>query len=206
MQPQEDNMDFPRCLKRAQNGDDEAQCRLGVLYGYGHGAVPQDWTKAIYWWEKAANQGNASAQCALGYCLMNGHGTVEQDGTDNSQERAVHWYKMAAMQHQHAHAEYNLGLCYDKGLGVVQNQNVAFTWYERAARQGHREAKSKLRKALKKRARQQSRINKRDASQALSSPVLQPRQNKLLQTFCYCPTNIKDIVDIESNVMDKIRM
>ena len=40
----------------------------------------------------------------------------------------------------HVAAQYNLGLLYENGLGVEQNENVAMAWYHRAAGLGHEAA------------------------------------------------------------------
>lgn len=145
---------FALCLKRAENGHDEAQCQLGVLYGYGHGAVPRDWTKALIWWERAAHQGNPAAQAALGYCWARGYGTK---GGRIDHDRAVFWYRKAVAGHKpYAHAQFRLGECYEQGQGVVQNHKEAMVWFTLAAGQGHREAKAKLRRAVKEERRRTS--------------------------------------------------
>ena len=56
---------------------------------------------------------------------------------------AVRYFRKAA-DHGHARAQYNLGLCYDKGEGVVQNNGEAVKWYRLAASQGHVGAKDAL--------------------------------------------------------------
>lgn len=43
-----------------------------------------------------------------------------------------------------AHAQYNLGLMYDQGHGVPQDDGEAVTWYRKAAAQGLAEAQSSL--------------------------------------------------------------
>ena len=43
-----------------------------------------------------------------------------------------------------AAAQYNLGLMYDKGLGVVQNYKTAVKWYTLAVEQGHASAQNNL--------------------------------------------------------------
>ena len=42
----------------AEQGDAEAQLRLGIMYSKGKG-VPQDYKEAAKWFRKAADQGNA---------------------------------------------------------------------------------------------------------------------------------------------------
>jgi TPR repeat protein len=44
----------------------------------------------------------------------------------------------------HALAQFNLGLAYDKGEGVIQDYKEAFKWYRRAAEQGHAYAQFNL--------------------------------------------------------------
>jgi hypothetical protein len=54
--------------------------------------VPQNYTRARYWFEKAAAQGYAAAQTNLGLFYSRGLG-VTQDYV-----RARHWYEKAAAQ------------------------------------------------------------------------------------------------------------
>ena len=52
-------------LKKAQQGDPEAQFNLGWCYANGQG-VKQDWQKAVEWYTKAAEQGLAEASRQFG--------------------------------------------------------------------------------------------------------------------------------------------
>ena len=56
---------FSKCLenilKRAENGDYNAQCYIGHLYLSGKG-VEQDFAKAKYWYNKVINQEGADAK------------------------------------------------------------------------------------------------------------------------------------------------
>ena len=56
---------------------------------------------------------------------------------------AVEWYRAAADQ-ELAPAQCNLGLCYQTGRGVAQNQQEAVKWFIRAARQGDKTAQHNL--------------------------------------------------------------
>ena len=69
--------DFNQTQRLANQGDALAQARLGVMYSKGEG-VPQDYSKAAQWIEKAANQDYADAQFRLGWMYFNGEG-VRQD-------------------------------------------------------------------------------------------------------------------------------
>ena len=50
------------------------------------------------------------------------------------QAEAVKWYRKAAEQNL-AKAQYNLGVCYAHGEGVVKDQVEAVKWYRKAAEQ-----------------------------------------------------------------------
>ncbi|MDA9029376.1 hypothetical protein N9H80_01755 [Candidatus Pseudothioglobus singularis] len=51
-------------LKAAQNGNDKAQYKLGVMFNYGYGTVV-NLTHAIYWLTRSADQGNNRAKNLL---------------------------------------------------------------------------------------------------------------------------------------------
>ena len=57
----------------AEQGDAEAQLRLGVMYANGEGVL-KDPAEAIRWYRLAAEQGHASAQYNLGVMYANGQG------------------------------------------------------------------------------------------------------------------------------------
>ena len=56
--------ELPLLRKEAEEGDAEAQCKLGWCYENGNG-VAKDLAEAVKWYRKAAEQGNADAQTAL---------------------------------------------------------------------------------------------------------------------------------------------
>lgn len=58
-------------IKAAEQGNAVAQFGLGFIYANGKG-VPQNYTQAVYWYQKAAEQGLASAQVNLGLCMTMG--------------------------------------------------------------------------------------------------------------------------------------
>ena len=79
-------------IKRLANeGDADAQCYLGTMYGNGDG-VPEDDEEAVRWYLKSANQGNAQAQCNLGNMYYNG------DGVPKDAVRTYFWWNLAAAQ------------------------------------------------------------------------------------------------------------
>ncbi len=61
--------------KRADEGDAEAQDRLGWCYEFGiGGARPQDDAEAVKWYRLAADQGNPSGRRILASCYEFGEG------------------------------------------------------------------------------------------------------------------------------------
>ncbi|MCZ6485717.1 MAG: tetratricopeptide repeat protein [Acidobacteria bacterium] len=81
--------DIAEWMKRAEQGDADAQYRLGVMYNEGQ-EVPQDYKEAVRWWRAAAEQGLASSQNNLGVMYDEGRG-VPQDYI-----QAHMWYNLAA--------------------------------------------------------------------------------------------------------------
>jgi|GEM_PF-6705750 len=77
--------------KAAEQGDADAQYRLGLLYYNGAG-VAKDTTQAISWLRKSAEQGNADAETTLGWMYEHG------DGVAKDTKQAARWY-FKAIQH-----------------------------------------------------------------------------------------------------------
>ena len=59
--------------ERAQQGDSDAQFKLGVMYQLGRGEI-QSYTEAIKWYYVAAEQGHVGAQYRLGVMYDVGRG------------------------------------------------------------------------------------------------------------------------------------
>jgi hypothetical protein len=157
---------------KAQQGDTEAQYRLGHCYDYGEG-VKSDYPTAFQWYEKAAKQRHANATAELGGFYYNGYVVeknydravalfreAEQKGSAHAQywlgicyyrgngvaknlETAVSWYRKAAEQ-GFAEAQYNLATCYYRGKGVEKNMDTALSWYQKSANQGNADAKKRI--------------------------------------------------------------
>ena len=65
--------------KSAEQGDADAQIRLGQMYRRGFGDLPPDYKEAVKWYRKAAEQGNADAQNTLGVMYYNGEGVSKDE-------------------------------------------------------------------------------------------------------------------------------
>jgi TPR repeat protein len=115
-------------LRKANEGDSEAQIALGVALASGNG-VAADQAGAARWFKQAATGGAAEAQYDLAAMTERGLG-VKADPV----EAAILY--MSAAAGGFALAEYRLGVAYETGAGVGRNRLSAATWYERAARHG----------------------------------------------------------------------
>ena len=123
-------------LQKAKQGDVEAQYILGCMYDSGTD-VTQDYSKAVYWYRKAAEQGHAKSQYYLGLMYDDGKG-VAQDYT-----QAAYWFRKAAEQ-GNANGQTILGIMYKYGRGVKQDYTQAVYWFRKAAEQGEADAQDKL--------------------------------------------------------------
>jgi TPR repeat protein len=66
-----EEFDIVAAISAAEQGDAQAQTRLGLWYFDGQGGQP-DYAQAAEWFSKAAEQGNAVAQCQLGNLYVTG--------------------------------------------------------------------------------------------------------------------------------------
>jgi len=124
----------------ADQGNSDAQLKLGLMYHYGLGVKEND-AVAYGWVRKAAEQANADAQYQLANMYVYGFGVPKSESDPDLQ--AVQWYFKAALQ-GHAEAQYNLGLMFLAGKGVQQSQEEGIKWITRAAEQGSPAAQSFL--------------------------------------------------------------
>lgn len=77
-----------------------------------------------------AKKGDVDSQIRLGSCYFSGSLGMPRDYA-----LAAHWYARAAQQGS-AIAQFNLGICYDRGVGVKQDSAKALEYYLKAADQG----------------------------------------------------------------------
>jgi len=124
--PSDDNEFIKRMKNRVEAGDAVAMFNLGVCYHNGQYRLPQDYTKALELWRRAAELGYARANTNIGYAYNTGKG-VEVD-----KKRARHYYEHAAMRGDET-ARYNLGIK-EKKAG---NMDRALKHYQIAVRSGY---------------------------------------------------------------------
>jgi hypothetical protein len=112
----------------AEQGNAEAQTKLGHLYYYGRG-VPKSYSESVRWFKKAADQGYAKGQDDFGSMYYYGEG-VPQDYTI-----ALVWFRKAADQGDRW-AQDMLGTMAYYGRGMPQDYPESLRWYHKAADQG----------------------------------------------------------------------
>lgn len=132
-----DGVDVPQVRRLAEEGNAEAQSKLGVLYASGLG-MPQDKKEAAKWYGKSAGQGYPLGQWNLAFMYLRGDGGLKEDP-----EKARDLFQKAAEKGLAA-AQYDLGMMYLYGVAVPQSRDEAEKWLRRSAGQGYREAKKKL--------------------------------------------------------------
>ena len=75
-----DGMDIVQVRKMAEEGNADAQSKLGVLYASGVG-IKMDKQEAVRWYRKSAEQGYPVGQWNLAFMFVRGDG-VEADFTE----------------------------------------------------------------------------------------------------------------------------
>ena len=112
-----ENRDFSTAIKYwlplAENGNQDAQYLLGILFTNGFG-VPVDFKEAGKGFRKSAGQGDVGAQYYLGIFMEAGKGHPRDF------KQAGYWFKKAAEQ-GYPDAQYRLGKWYTEGKGGEQD-------------------------------------------------------------------------------------
>ncbi|QXE89000.1 tetratricopeptide repeat protein [Geomonas subterranea] len=132
-----DGTDLKTIKNLAEQGNPEAQMKLGVMLSSGVG-VPLDKQQGLTWYEKSASQGYAPGQWNLAFAYIRGE-VVPQDF-----KKAFGLLQKAADAGFDS-AQYDLGMMYLQGLAVpAPDQDKAEVWFRRAAAQGNRDARKIL--------------------------------------------------------------
>jgi len=97
-------------------------------------ADKKDYPEAFRWGDIAVKLGDAQAQNLMGDI----YAEAEPDC-----KKAIGFYIQAAKQN-YKYAQFELGNCYENGRGVAKDEAQAVIWYQKAADQGHVDAKINL--------------------------------------------------------------
>ena len=79
-----------------------------------------------------AENGYCDAMTYYGMCLNDGRA-----GVDPNPVAAVSWFRRCHDMYEHAQAQYELGVAYYTGEGVVENGEIAVRWFFEAAEKDH---------------------------------------------------------------------
>ena len=108
----------------AQNGDAEAQFRLGVMFQNGLGVV-RDEKRGFYWMRLSADQDHGLAQHGLGIMYLYGEGVAQNDA------EALRCFERGASQGLLGSLT-SLAMMYDQGRGVEKDPERARALYRQA--------------------------------------------------------------------------
>lgn len=98
-------------MRLAEEGDAEAQYKVGIAYCLGHDGVAVDYGEAAAWFRKAVDLGFLPAKRELGIMHLTGDG-VEVDAAK------AYAYLSEAAKAMDPNAMYHLALMYEQGVGV----------------------------------------------------------------------------------------
>ncbi|MBO7351597.1 MAG: sel1 repeat family protein, partial [Candidatus Methanomethylophilaceae archaeon] len=155
-------------LTCAEEGDAEAQAKIGFMYLMGKG-IPKDKELALKWLSKAADSGDGTAMYRIGQMYDQG-----LCNTDPDEKLAFKWYEKAAeagnrdaqfalgcicmvpkkfhtdvkkaarlfekaAEQGHSEAQYQIGMCYAYGQGVNRDPSLAVKWLEKSCESGYQQ-------------------------------------------------------------------
>lgn len=109
----------------AEEGNVDAQCRLGALYLAEDNPFASD-SEAVKWSRKCADNGLAKGQSTLGWLYMLGRG-VPQNFSEGARLLSL------AAEAGDTWGQYQLGQAYRDGRGVVADLVVAYMWLSLAS-------------------------------------------------------------------------
>lgn len=113
--------------RSANNGDLETCTAIGQWYANGNSemGISIDYTKAMYWYRKAADQGYGKALNNLAYLYLDGK------GTEKNIKKGIDLLEQAYNSGNEFSAQ-NLALIYYYGDYVTKDWNKIFEWAEKA--------------------------------------------------------------------------
>lgn len=120
--------DIKQLHVRAEQGDTDAQFKLGKMYFKGD-TIPKDIMKAMYWLMLAGKLGHVEAQVAVAQINI----------ALKDYDEAIVWFKKAGAL-GHPVAQHVLGISYYKGVHLEKDYVKAAYWAKSAAEQGYTDA------------------------------------------------------------------
>lgn len=123
--------DYRDNIARAEAGNPESQCIIGLCYIDGEGVL-RDYEQALKWLRKGATGGNLEAQYQIGVIYRDGLGVMPNN------KEAAYWFRKAA-RNGHTLGLLNIAKAFQYGRGVLPDNRVAAENYWRAAERGNAE-------------------------------------------------------------------
>lgn len=133
-------MDVKQLTKDAEQGDAEAQFKLGAMY-YDGDLFAKDIEKGMFWLEKAAAAGNVNAMINVSI-----HWFHEVD--DERKNHIGRLWGMAAAATGNSNAQFNYAVRLQNGDGGQADSRRAIRYHRFSARQGNVDAQCNLATAL----------------------------------------------------------
>ena len=124
--------DLKKLKERAESGDADAQCKLGMMHLHGDG-VPKHGGQANLLLNNAARNGNTQAMVHLGKEAL----------SEGNYPIADLWLRQAALEKGNAEAQFHFGTMCENGHYVSPDKVRAYALYNMAAAHGHKEARAK---------------------------------------------------------------
>ena len=130
-----DFLPLPDLTRCAEQGDAQAQFKLGARYEEGYW-VTQDPAEAERWYRLAAEAGHVVAQFTLGWRYGDfDRSRPPQDRVPDQDAEATRWLLLAADQ-GHARAQHTLGFMHARGYGVEADPVLAHMWFALSVSRG----------------------------------------------------------------------
>lgn len=120
----EGSQDLEKLAKLANNGDIDAQFKIGIAYNDSN-----NYSEAMKYYKMAAAQEHPGAMTNIGLFYSQGRGVPQ------SYEKAAEWYSKAAKNYPDA--LHNLGVLYSRGHGVEFDPIQAINLWVKAAERGN---------------------------------------------------------------------
>ncbi|GES94810.1 kinase-like domain-containing protein [Rhizophagus clarus] len=86
----------------------------------------------------AADKEHSFVQNNLGILYLEGEGTTKD------LKKAIYWFYIKASKNGNEIAQYNLGECFEYGIGIEKNYQRAFYFYNKSVENGNIEANFQL--------------------------------------------------------------
>lgn len=160
-------------IKLAEQGNPEAQYKVGEMYETGTG-VNKDLQVAQVWFEKAAKQGHKKA----GYKLL--YLEIQSNGLNDFTKSQLGVLRQESAS-GNPNAQYFLGKMYAAGVGVPKSLNNALTWLNKATFNGVSEAEHDAIAVEEELARIREKKAKKQAATALEVSRQRKAEEKRLK-------------------------